>query len=118
MNGDTLNVDSDFSSTSSQTSSEHDPSLQTRVSPIKTWSDDVKPSSSELNQTNESSTALAYDQIPEYKLFSTNAPSTHTILFGTNDNTQTRETIDKQQTREDNTSYSQIQENDELGTEN
>ena len=73
INGDTLNGDSDLSSTSSQTSSEHDPSVRARVSP---------------DQSNEYSTVNNFDQIPEYKLFNSNTPSIHSILFGNNENTQ------------------------------
>ena len=98
-------MDSDLSSTSSQTSSEHEPAVQARISPMTTWPDERNQS---FLRTNESST----DQVPEYKLFGTNAPSLHTILFGNNENTQPR--ID-QNYKENDKQRSQIQENDELG---
>jgi hypothetical protein len=44
------------------------------------------------NRSNEPSTnnntVKNFDQIPEYKLFSSNGPSIHSILFGNNENTQ------------------------------
>ena len=91
INGDTLNGDSDLSSTSSQTSSEHDPSLQTRASPMKTWPDESSnfyPNNNNHHHllANEMPTVKNFDQVPEYKLFSSNAPSIHSILFGTNEN--------------------------------
>ncbi len=100
INGDTLNGDSDLSSTSSQTSSEHDPSIQTHVSPTKTWPDEprnfypnnspnlVSNNSRKDNPSNDLNTVKNFDQIPEYKLFSSNGPSIHSILFGNNENTQ------------------------------
>lgn len=42
-------------------------------------------------QTNEMTTnhtVKTFDQLPEYKLFSSNGPSIHSILFGNNENTQ------------------------------
>jgi hypothetical protein len=127
INGDTLNGDFDSSSTSSQTSSEHDssvrPQIQTyNVSPSTNWPDEktsffattnnnnLASSSQQSQVTNKSSmatlgnstkdirpnetasmnntTVKSFDQIPEYKLFSSNAPSIHTMLFGNNDNSQ------------------------------
>ncbi|CAF3915495.1 unnamed protein product [Rotaria sordida] len=159
INGDTLNGDSDISSTSSQTSSEHDPSLRTQIStynisPSTNWPDEsgnfyptnnnlVSSSSSQLiNKTSVSNplkdiqsneitnnTVKVFDQIPEYKLFSSNSPSIHSILFGKNENIQQSQRplingidhdlreIEKRllESSLDNTSYSQTQENDELG---
>ncbi len=95
INGDTLNGDSDLSSASSQTSSEHDPSLRTRVSPMKTWPDEsinFYPNNNNNNNNlvpNEIPTVKNFDQLPEYKLFSSNTPSIHSILFGNNENPQT-----------------------------
>jgi hypothetical protein len=88
INSDTLNGDSDLSSTSSQTSSEHDPSLRTRVSPMKNWPDESTTNNlvSKDIQSNEITTS--FDQVPEYKLFSSNGPSIHSILFGNNENSQ------------------------------
>ena len=180
MNGDTLNGDSDISSTSSQTSSEHDPSLRTQIqtynaSPSTNWPDEsaiyypnnptttnnnnlvtssISPSvlnilnsakDTSTNETTSNSTAKNFDQLPEYKLFSSNGPSIHSILFGNNEHSQQshrplingidhdiRE-IEKRLMGKriisfvykrfffvldnclDNTSYSQTQENDELG---
>jgi hypothetical protein len=120
INGDTLNGDSDISSTSSQTSSEHDPALRTHlptynVSPSTNWPDETatyfpppppppsnlisspqlpnKPVvSNSFNSpkdmpTNEA-TVKTLDQLPEYKLFGSNGPSIHSLLFGTSENTQ------------------------------
>ena len=139
-------VDSDSTSTSSQTSSEHEPqivgssTLQNAPyhhSQTNQWSDDrpsfIASSSSQrtplspsLNLTstlpptmpsfphpptittsnnhlltesthnhhphtthNSSTTVMkSSDQLPEYKLFGSNTPSIHTILFGMNDNSQ------------------------------
>jgi hypothetical protein len=117
INGDTLNVDSDISSTSSQTSSEHDPSLRTQmqpynVSPSTNWPDESAifyPTTSTTNNNNNNNNLVSpsiptkdnrsnepptnntvknFDQLPEYKLFSSNGPSIHSILFGNNENTQ------------------------------
>ncbi|CAF3016204.1 unnamed protein product [Rotaria sp. Silwood2] len=165
INGDTLNGDSDISSTSSQTSSEHDSSLRTQIptyiSPSTNWPDESgsfyptnnnnnnnnlasssqlinKPSVSNVlnplrdiqsNETTINNTVKVYDQLPEYKLFSSNSPSIHSILFGKNENTQQPQRpiingidhdlreIEKRLIASslDNTSYSQTQENDELG---
>ncbi|CAF1006502.1 unnamed protein product [Rotaria sp. Silwood1] len=166
MNGDTLNGDSDISSTSSQTSSEHDPSLRTQIptyniSPSTNWPDEsvnfypknninnnnnlvsssqlinkssvtniLNPSKDiQTNETTMNNTVKVFDQLPEYKLFSSNSPSIHSILFGKNENTQQLQRplingidhdlrdIEKRliESSLDNTSYSQTQENDELG---
>ncbi|CAF1059106.1 unnamed protein product [Adineta ricciae] len=160
INGDTLNGDSDMSSTSSQTSSEHDPSLRTHIqtyniSPTKTWPDESAPyflpppppdlisatnqlpnrptvptsfNSSKHIPSNES-VVKPSDQLPEYKLFGSNGPSIHSLLFGNNENSQQSQRpiingtdhdlreIEKRLMAHglDNTSYPQIQENDELG---
>lgn len=130
INGDTLNGDSDASSTSSQTSSEHDPSSRAQlgnlnVSPSTNWpgqststypttnllssnqptnsssSSSISPSVNALfngnsqsrpndNTTQPNSTVKHLDHVPEYKLFGSNTPSIHTLLFGTNENTQSR----------------------------
>ena len=142
-----INVDSDSTSTSSQTSSEHDPQIaplttQThvyQVSPTTNWPDErtsffatnslassqttsttatkpVSPSmnapvtamlaspkaptttttanhnllteSTNNNNHNNNATVKNFDQVPEYKLFSSNIPSIHTLLFGNNENSQ------------------------------
>ncbi|UJR13836.1 hypothetical protein I4U23_000847 [Adineta vaga] len=161
INGDTLNGDSDMSSTSSQTSSEHDPSLRTQtynISPSKNWPDEsgayfppppppnlVSSSSSSSQLPNKPivSTSLnspkdipsneptvkTYDQLPEYKLFGSNGPSIHSLLFGNNENNpQPQRSVTNgidHDLREiekrlmanglENTTYAQTQENDELG---
>lgn len=143
INGDTLNGDSDLSSTSSQTSSEHDPSHRTRVSPLKTWPDESTtnfyPPTNHLVSNGLSTVNNNFDQLPEYKLFNSNTPSIHSILFGNNENSQLgidhdlRDiekrlmgksiisfpliliSLNQLDNRLDNTSYSQTQENDELG---
>jgi len=136
-----INVDSDTTSTSSQTSSEHDPQVpsstnQTQtynnISPTTNWPDDRTalfatnnlasssqqqappplPSSQTTTTTTKSSsqsttilsspkntnnnlltestnnTVKTFDQLPEYKLFSSNLPSIHNIFFGNNENSQ------------------------------
>lgn len=119
INGDTLNGDSDMSSTSSQTSSEHDPSLRTQIqtyniSPTKTWPDEstpyfLPPPPADLISTttqlpnrpvapttfnslkdipSNDSSVKTFDQVPEYKLFGSNGPSIHSLLFGNNENSQ------------------------------
>lgn len=89
INGDTLNGDSDLSSTSSQTSSEHDPSHRTRVSPLKTWPDESTNFYPKNNLvSNGISTVNHFDQLPEYKLFNSNTPSIHSLLFGNHDQTK------------------------------
>ena len=116
--------DSDSSSTSSQTSSEHDPTSRVQhetynASPATNWpeenasmfaSNNLAPSSQSTNtssstrtllhspkntragETNGAAAATATvnhnDPLPEYKLFGSNAPSIHTILFGNTDNSQ------------------------------
>ena len=40
------------------------------------------------NNHNNNATVKNFDQVPEYKLFSSNVPSIHTILFGNNENSQ------------------------------
>ncbi|CAF2213304.1 unnamed protein product [Rotaria magnacalcarata] len=165
MNVDTLNGDSDISSTSSQTSSEHDPSLRSQMytynlSLLTNWPDEsgnfyptntntnnLASSSSQLinkssvsnisnpakdvqsNETTITNTVNGFDQIPEYKLFSSNGLSIHSILFGKNEHTQQSHrpvingiehdlrVIEKRllESSLDNTSYTQTQENDELG---
>jgi hypothetical protein len=61
---------------------------------MKNWSDEptnfYPNTSPKDNQTNEMNTVKNFDQLPEYKLFSSNAPSIHSILFGNNDNSQPR----------------------------
>jgi len=136
INSDTLNGDSDLSSTSSQTSSEHDPSLRTRVSPMKNWPDESTTNNLVSKDTQSNEITTSFDQVPEYKLFSSNVPSIHSILFGNHENSidhDLRE-IEKRLIGKielkfsffflnivllanslDNTSYSQTQENDELG---
>ncbi|UJR33366.1 hypothetical protein I4U23_020814 [Adineta vaga] len=187
-----INVDSDTTSTSSQTSSEHDPqitpsTIQTQtynnISPTTNWSEERTsffatnnnnlassqliplpplPSSStnkSLSQTstsinvpvtailcspkpttnnlltestnNNNNTVKNFDQIPEYKLFSSNNPPLHNLIFCNNENGQqshrplingidhdVRE-IEKRLMENvlsnGETSYSQTQENDELG---
>lgn len=57
---------------------------------MKTWPDESTnfyPTNNLV--TNETSTVNNFDQVPEYKLFSSNAPSIHSILFGNNENSQT-----------------------------
>ncbi|CAF0786591.1 unnamed protein product [Rotaria sp. Silwood1] len=186
----TLNVDSDTTSTSSQTSSEHDPqvtslTIQTQTydtSPTTTtttttnWPDErtsffatnnlassqLPPptTTKSLSQTspsinvpvptvlsspnntnnnlltestnnNNNNTVKNFDQLPEYKLFSSNIPSIHNLLFGNNENCQQSQRplingidhdvreIEKRLMENGlnngDTSYSQTQENDELG---
>jgi hypothetical protein len=65
---------------------------------MKNWPDEstnfypnnlVSNKSSLDNQTNEiptNHTVKNFDQLPEYKLFSSNSPSIHSILFGNNEN--------------------------------
>ena len=119
INGDTLNGDSDMSSTSSQTSSEHDPSLRTHIqtyniSPPKPWPDESTPYflpppppdlistttqlpnrpsvptsfNSSKDMPSNDPVVKPFDQLPEYKLFSSNGPSIHSLLFGNNENSQ------------------------------
>ena len=215
-NPSAINVDSDATSTSSQTSSEHDPQVSSlpttnnptqtyQISPNNNWSEDqtsiftannlpssqlpLTPSNSKsLPQTSPSipvnnhvyssktthhnnnnnlltestnnnnnhhhhhhqPAVKTLDQVPEYKLFSSNGPSIHNLLFGNNENgQQSRRTLingNDHDVREiekrlmgmgknkfhssdrsfssplenglsngDSSSYSQIQENDELG---
>ncbi|CAF1108825.1 unnamed protein product [Rotaria sordida] len=182
----TINVDSDTTSTSSQTSSEHDPqvtslTIQTtqtcNTSPTTTnWPDErtsffatnnlassqqppppttttkslsqISPSINvpvttmlsspnnnnlltESNNNNNNNTVKNFDQLPEYKLFSSNIPSIHNLLFGNNENSQQSQRplingidhdvreIEKRLMENGlnngDTSYSQTQENDELG---
>jgi hypothetical protein len=61
---------------------------------MKTWPDEsINFYSNNTNNNNlvpnEISTVKNYDQLPEYKLFSSNTPSIHSILFGNNENPQT-----------------------------
>ncbi|CAF1674789.1 unnamed protein product, partial [Adineta ricciae] len=187
-----INVDSDTTSTSSQTSSEHDPqitpsTIQTQtynnISPNPNWSEErtsffatnnnnnlassqslllppplptsinkpLSQTSTSINtpvaallcspkltnnnllteSTNNNHTVKNFDQIPEYKLFSSNNPPLHNLLFCNNENGQqshrplingidhdVRE-IEKRLLENGlntgDTSYSQTQENDELG---
>jgi hypothetical protein len=134
-----INVDSDTTSTSSQTSSEHDPqiapsTIQTQtynMSPTTNWPEDrtsffatnnlassqslSQPTTTKsLSQTSTSinipvtailcspkntnnnlltestnnNTVKNFDQVPEYKLFSSNIPSIHHLFFGNNENGQ------------------------------
>jgi hypothetical protein len=138
-----INVDSDTTSTSSQTSSEHDQQGTTiinqtqtyNISPTTNWPDDrtsrfttnnlassqqittkslsqtspsinvpvtailcsPKPNNNNNNNnnnnsltesTNNNNTVKNYDQLPEYKLFSSNIPSIHNLFFGNNENSQ------------------------------
>jgi hypothetical protein len=130
-NATAINVDSDTTSTSSQTSSEHDPqipssTIQTQtynVSPTTNWPDDrtsffatnnLASSQQQTSSTTTKSlsqpttilsspktttnnnlltestnnTVKSFDQVPEYKLFSSNIPSIHNIFFGNNENSQ------------------------------
>ena len=120
MNG----VDSDSSSTSSQTSSEHDPTSRIQhetynASSATNWPDESasmfasntlaassqstnatsstrtllhSPKNIRAGETNISTTTAAATTVnhngplPEYKLFGSNTPSLHTILFGNTDN--------------------------------
>lgn len=105
-----------MSSTSSQTSSEHDPTGRTHlqaynVSPSANWPDESAsyfPPPSNLASSPQSSSKPAvsnavnaqkdapsnetpgktFDQVPEYKLFGTGGPSIHSLLFGSNENSQ------------------------------
>ena len=183
-----INVDSDTTSTSSQTSSEHDPQITSSTNPTQTynhspttnWPDDrtsifttnnlassqqpqttTSKSSSQISpsmnlsvpnilpspktnnnnnnnnnllteSTNNNHTVKNFDQVPEYKLFSSNVPSIHHFFFGNNENGQQshrplingidhdvreieKRLMENCLTNGDTSSYSQIQENDELG---
>ena len=176
-NPTTINVDSDTTSTSSQTSSEHDQQSTTnnnnnnnnnnntntnwqhdRTSrfPSNTNNNLVQSTtttttinSNNLLTESTNSSAKTFDQLPEYKLFSSNAPSIHHLLFGSsnnnnninnNNNNNNNNATNQQLTRttlingidhdvreiekrlmencrinRDSTSYTQMQENDELG---
>ncbi len=133
-----INVDSDTTSTSSQTSSEHDPQVTSstnptqtfNISPTRNWPDDrtsifttnnlassqqTTTTTKSLSQTSPSinvpvTTSLSspknnnnnnlltestnnnpvknFDQVPEYKLFSSNVPSIHNLFFGNHENGQ------------------------------
>lgn len=148
-NPSAINVDSDAASTSSQTSSEHDPQVPTTNNPTQTyhtspnnnWSEDqtsiftannlpssqlpsnskslpqISPSIPVNNHVYSAKTTHHHnnnnnlltestnnnnnhhhhhhhpavktlEQVPEYKLFSSNGPSIHNLLFGNNENGQ------------------------------
>jgi hypothetical protein len=176
-----INVDSDTTSTSSQTSSEHDPQVTSstnptqtfNISPTRNWPDDrtsifttnnlassqqTTTTTKSLSQTSPSinlpvTTSLSspknnnnnlltestnnnpvknFDQVPEYKLFSSNVPSIHNLFFGNHENGQQshrpiingtdhdvreieKRLMENGLNNGDTSSYSQIQENDELG---
>ncbi|CAF1450272.1 unnamed protein product, partial [Rotaria magnacalcarata] len=71
--------------TTSKSSSQASPSLNVPVNSLLS-----SPNNNLLTEStkNNNNTVKNYDQLPEYKLFSSNAPSIHNLLFGNNENCQ------------------------------
>jgi hypothetical protein len=56
--------------------------------PVSNKSSLNSPKDIQSNEITTNHTVKSFDQLPEYKLFSSNGPSIHSILFGNNGNPQ------------------------------
>jgi hypothetical protein len=68
--------------------SQTSPSINVPVTAILCSPKTNNNNNSLAESTNNNNTVKNYDQLPEYKLFSSNIPSIHNLFFGNNENSQ------------------------------